>query len=339
MKRNWQQSNAKDKHPLPDHKIVAAQESRVRAPARLHLGFLDPDGALGRRFGSVGLAISGPATEIKIVPTDKTMVSGPEQQRAQNLLARFQSALDIQGHYKVVVKSAIPAHAGLGSGTQLALALGAGLQSIAGQTVIPDDLGAIVSRGARSAIGIASFETGGFIIDGGKRDPERPPPVIARAELPDHWRIVLALDTRAQGIHGKREREAFSKLEPLSEATAAHLCHITMMQMLPALHEQNLETFGAAVSEMQAIIGGYFAPAQGGSAFLSPEIKQIVEKMGRLGGRGLGQSSWGPTGFAFLESPDAAERLYTTLVEEAKASGLDLMVVSGRNIGAQINRS
>ncbi len=322
---------------MPHHKPAAAEKSRVLAPARLHLGFLDPDGALGRRFGSVGLAISNPATEIEIVRTDKTAISGHEQHRAQELLTNFQTTLGIKGHYNVAIKSAIPAHAGLGSGTQLALALGAGLQALAGQPVVPGDLGALVSRGARSAIGIASFENGGFIIDGGKGDADRPPPVVARAEIPDQWRIVLALDTRAQGIHGKREREAFSKLEPLSKATSAHLCHVTMMQMLPALHDQDLTSFGAAVSEMQAIIGNYFAPAQGGSAFSSPEIEKIVQKMGHLGGQGLGQSSWGPTGFAFLDSPDAAERLYATLVEEAKASGLELLVVSGRNHGAQID--
>ena len=28
----------------------------VRAPGRLHLGFLDPSGSLGRRFGSIGIA-------------------------------------------------------------------------------------------------------------------------------------------------------------------------------------------------------------------------------------------------------------------------------------------
>ncbi len=322
---------------MPPLETASRQKIRVRAPARLHLGFLDPDGALGRQFGSIGLAISDPATEIVINRADQTDLSGYEQPRAQKLLATFQKALNIEGQINVAIKSAIPAHAGLGSGTQLALALSAGLQTIAGQKVISDDLGAIVSRGARSAIGIAAFEHGGFIIDGGKSDAEHPPPVIAHAKVPEQWRIVLALDTQAQGIHGKRELEAFAKLSPLSKTTAAHLCHVTMMQMLPALHDQDLAAFGAAVSEMQSIVGGYFAPAQGGSAFASPRVEQIVRKMGDLGGQGLGQSSWGPTGFAFFKSPDAAERLYTTLVEEAKASGLDLQVVSGRNHGAQIN--
>ena len=39
---------------------------RVCAPGRLHLGFLDPSGSLGRRFGSVGLVIDGFETEVVI---------------------------------------------------------------------------------------------------------------------------------------------------------------------------------------------------------------------------------------------------------------------------------
>ncbi len=36
---------------------------RVIAPARLHLGFLDLNGGLGRLFGSIGLAIDTPRTD------------------------------------------------------------------------------------------------------------------------------------------------------------------------------------------------------------------------------------------------------------------------------------
>jgi len=35
----------------------AAAQVTVAAPGRLHLGFLDPDGSLGRSFGSLGLTI------------------------------------------------------------------------------------------------------------------------------------------------------------------------------------------------------------------------------------------------------------------------------------------
>lgn len=58
--------------------------------------------------------------------------------------------------------------------------------------------------------------------------------------------------------------------------------------------------------------------------------------MGAAGATGLGQSSWGPTGFAFVESQQAAERLYHSLVEEAKSDGLEIIIARGRNAGATI---
>lgn len=322
---------------MPSQKPKHHKTVKVHAPARLHLGFMDPDGTLGRRFGSVGLAISEPATELVIATSDTTAVSGPESDRITKLLAKYCSAFEIDDQFHVESVSAIPAHAGLGSGTQLALAVGAGLRASLGQTYDAEILGQLVDRGARSAIGISAFDRGGFVVDGGKTDADRPPPVIAEAPIPSDWRIILALDATAQGIHGKREHEAFAELQPLSRETAAQLCHLTTMQMLPALHEENLTAFGEAVTEMQAVIGRYFAPVQGGSAFSSPRVQDVIAKLGQHGAVGLGQSSWGPTGFAFTADPDAAERLYATLVEEAKASGVELVVVSGRNTGAQIS--
>jgi predicted sugar kinase len=37
----------------------------VTVPARLHLGFLDLDGGLGRRFGSLGMALDGPSRGVR----------------------------------------------------------------------------------------------------------------------------------------------------------------------------------------------------------------------------------------------------------------------------------
>ena len=38
----------------------------VSAPGRLHLGFLDPSGSLGRAFGSLGLVIDGFTTDLEL---------------------------------------------------------------------------------------------------------------------------------------------------------------------------------------------------------------------------------------------------------------------------------
>ena len=53
----------------------------VTVPARLHLGFLDLNGGLGRRFGSIGLAIDGLRTSITISAASHMRVTGPENKR------------------------------------------------------------------------------------------------------------------------------------------------------------------------------------------------------------------------------------------------------------------
>jgi beta-ribofuranosylaminobenzene 5'-phosphate synthase len=309
---------------------------RVTAPARLHLGFLDPSGTLGRRFGSIGLAVNGPITELAVARAPAFASSGVEAQRALKLLRRFAQALGLEPRYRVHVAQAIPAHAGLGSGTQLALGVGAGLLRLEGLSRSSAELGELVERGARSAIGMAAFETGGFIVDGGRGPRRAPPPLLMRAPFPDSWRALLVLDRRVEGVHGERETRAFAELPPFTAAHAAHLSHLTLMRLMPGLIEADLAAFGAAVSEIQEVLGQHFAAAQGGSPWTSPAVGRLVARLAAAGAEGIGQSSWGPTGFAFAASEAAAQRLYQSCVQDARAEGLELLLTRGRNTGARI---
>lgn len=310
---------------------------RVIAPARLHLGFLDLNGSLGRRFGSIGLAVDEPATDLTVAPAKTFAASGPESERALKHVQRFSEALGLEGGFRVDVARAIPAHAGLGSGTQLAVAIGSALVRIAGGGQTVQELGELVERGARSAIGIAAFEKGGFVIDGGKGDADRAPPVIAHVDFPEAWRALLILDPGAKGVHGDRETRAFAALPPMPEERAAHLCRLALMRLLPGILEADIEAFGAGLTEVQEIVGSHFARAQGGSPWSSPAVGQLAQRMAAAGAKGIGQSSWGPTGFAFVESEAAAARLYSSLVEDAKAGGLEMLIVRGRNAGARLD--
>lgn len=120
---------------------------RVRAPARLHLGFLDLNGAIGRRLGSIGLAVDQPETELTIRRAAKHEAHGPESARALALVKKFASSSNDAG-YRIEIQKAIPAHAGLGSGTQLALAIGAAIARMEGRTLSPEDLAPLGERGA-----------------------------------------------------------------------------------------------------------------------------------------------------------------------------------------------
>jgi len=318
------------------HDLSKPARVRVRAPGRLHLGFLDLNGNLGRVYGSIGLAVDEPATELTLTRHTLSGASGPEAARTVRAIERFARYLNTETGFHADVIEALPAHAGLGSGTQLAIAVGAAMCALEDREVHARTLGEALERGARSAIGIAAFENGGFILDGGRGSKQSAPPVLSLLPFPSDWRVLLVLDNNASGVHGERETQAFRNLEPMPEETAAHLCRLALMRLLPGLAEKDLASFGAAITEIQETVGTHFAKAQGGSIWTAPNVAGILERMAAMGAVGIGQSSWGPTGFAFVDGQNTAEGLYQSLVREAKAVGVEIRIVRGRNRGADI---
>ncbi|HET9699410.1 MAG TPA: beta-ribofuranosylaminobenzene 5'-phosphate synthase family protein [Burkholderiales bacterium] len=308
----------------------------VEAPGRLHLGFLDLHGGLGRTFGSVGLTLEGVATVVAAQHASADSVSGPEGERALDCLVRVKEALRLRGGVALAVERAIPGHAGLGSGTQLALAVGTAVTRLYGVELPARETASLLDRGARSGIGIGAFEQGGFLVDGGRGRRDAPPPLVSRLPFPAAWRAVLVFDTVRQGLHGTAEVGAFRALPQFPEAAAARLCRLTLMQALPALVEEDLPRFGAAIGELQRVVGDHFAPAQGGR-FASPAVAEALALFQSAGAACIGQSSWGPTGFALADSRETAEALVRLARGRLPSGlGLDYMVCAGRNQGAEV---
>jgi beta-ribofuranosylaminobenzene 5'-phosphate synthase len=308
----------------------------VTAPARLHLGFLDLNGRLGRRFGSIGLAISDLRTRITIRRAKHTEVTGPEGDRVRQYLQTLQQALALDEAHAVQVLEVVPAHGGLGSGTQLALAIAAGLRRLHDLDVDLEGDATRLGRGMRSGIGVGLFGGGGVVVDGGRNDQAVPAPIISRLEFPDRWRILVVLDPQRQGVHGTDEVNSFAALAPMSDAAAASNCRLILMQALPALARRDLAGFGGAIKELQMRLGDYFAPVQGGSRFTSPDVAAVLAALDDAGAFGVGQSSWGPTGFAFAPSHEEADRLAGIARRHPSGAALDIRICRGLNCGAQI---
>jgi beta-ribofuranosylaminobenzene 5'-phosphate synthase len=279
---------------------------RVSAGARLHLGFLDLGGDLGRRFGSLGLAIEGFETEIVMRRALRPAAQGAEPARVAAMLRRLAETHRLEPDVEVDVASAIPAHAGLGSGTQLALALGLAFRRLHG---LPEDIAAdaaALTRGARSGIGLGLFRHGGFMLDAGRGPSTILPPIVSHLPFPGDWRAVLLFDAALEGAHGEAERAAFAALPPFPRAAAAEICHRALMQVLPGVAEADFTAFGAGISAIQRRLGDHFAPAQGGGRFTSPRVGEVAMALEQAGALGVGQSSWGPTGFVFAPDPETA---------------------------------
>ncbi|MBA3478679.1 MAG: beta-ribofuranosylaminobenzene 5'-phosphate synthase [Lautropia sp.] len=315
----------------------------VHASARLHLGFLDPGASLERRFGSIGMMIEGTATVVRLAPADVQLFGAGaharhELDRARRIVAQLQSATRRHAPLEVRILEALPAHVGLGSGTQLALALGRAFSGLYGLGMSTPELARLLDRGGRSGIGIAGFDHGGVLVDGGPRSGAAAPPVLARFDFPEEWRIILAGDPALSGLHGEGEMSGIARLSRFPQHQAAHLCHQVLMMIMPALAEREFAPFAKGLSEVQRVLGEYFAPAQGG-VYTSPGVGRLMRWIGEHHLAAVGQSSWGPTAFAILPSASQAQEVLASARGAGVVDcGIEANIVAGRNRGALLER-
>jgi len=313
----------------------------IKAYARLHMGFFNLNGEQGRRFGSLGIGLDWPYTKIKIsrgrgnFTTQKDMDADTLQhieKRKKALLTH----LNIKEEVTIEAIEQIPRHAGLGSGTQMALAIGTGLNSLFNQSMTLSDIANITGRGQRSGIGIGTFSQGGFVLDGGRGDHTQLPPIIAQHAVPDDWRFILIFDPSFEGVHGHAEVSAFQSLANQSLIKTQTLTHRILTKALPSLLEQDIAAFGEVMNDLQNYNGEYFAPAQG-DKYASQPVAEVLAYLNTQGVACVGQSSWGPTGFAMIKDQAEAESLLLKIKAKFENSRLDFVICRPCNHGAQVN--
>jgi beta-ribofuranosylaminobenzene 5'-phosphate synthase len=286
------------------------------------------------------MMIDRPRVELEMTAADAWDVSGPGADRTKEVAKRALAALGERAKpiaLRIRVRSLIPHHRGLGGGTQLALALAAGARRIAGAPpATAADLAAAVRRGARSAIGSHGFVHGGLLWERG-REPSAPlSELTARVPLPDEWRVVLVVPDFVEGLSGLAESEAFAQLPPVSLNVTQQLETLAEEQILPAARRADFASFGEAVFDYGRIAGECFAPVQGGP-YASAAIADVVARLRVLGARGVGQSSWGPTVFAFAENEHAAARLVSRFHEGRAGLTCTSTIAAPDNLGATID--
>ena len=281
----------------------------VEAYARLHFGVLDLRGSRGRWFGGIGASVSTPTLLVSASCADTVSVEGEDAPRAAEFARQFLDYHRIPDGVRLRVERALPPHAGLGSGTQLALAVARALAELYRKDTSAPALARAVGRARRSAIGTWTFAGGGLVVEGGRR-PGRDEcgPLVARLPFPPTWRCIVAAPNGTPGISGADEAEAFARLPTPPEREVDRVAHLTLMALLPAVADADLDAFGRALSEIQETTGHWFAPAQGGTFARGPS-GDLVRRLAEWGAAGVGQSSWGPAVYGIVEGAEAAERL------------------------------
>lgn len=314
---------------------------RVTAHARLHFGFLDLSrGERSRQFGGMGLALAEPRCVLRIEKAGGLEVAGANAERIEYLAARVHRALELKPKARITVDEAIPEHVGLGSGTQLALALAAGIARQRGIDQPIAALCALMGRARRSGVGFHLFQRGGFVVEGGHAAPSRAagaeaPPLLARHEFPDDWRVVVALPSSTRTVSGEAEEEAFRNLRPAEDATVDRIARTVLTRLLPALVERDLPAFGRALSETQELIGACFAAVQEGE--FHPGAALLARRLKESKACGVGQSSWGPAIYAFAADAREEDRLVSVVTRADP--GATVLRTRGFNSGASLRSS
>ncbi len=306
----------------------------VESAARLHFGVLDLRGELGRWFGGMGAAAPAPLLELSAAADEDLVVDGADADRAAGFARVFLAHHGVSGGARIHVVRALPAHSGLGSGTQLALAVARALAEVYGLRSDAAALARAVGRARRSAVGTWTFAGGGLVLEGGRRpDTDDVAPLLARLPFPPSWRCVGAVPHAAPRVSGAAEARAFAELPSPPEHEIERVAHRVLMAILPAVVENDVATFGAALSEIQAVTGRWFASAQGGT-FASGPSEELVRRMAEAGAAGVGQSSWGPAVYGIVDGETAGRRL-ADCVRAVLGSGGDVYEGPFRTGGAR----
>ncbi len=328
--------------------------ARVRSVSRIHVTLIDLNGSLGRVDGSVGVTLDEPAMIVDVEVTDGGNdvevigVEGDTARKAEETARLIAEDLGVDGGITVRFEGNYPEHVGLGSGTQTALSVATALHvEVTGETPNPRELALKLGRGGTSGIGVAAFEAGGFIVDGGHRfgpggkedfRPSAaskgvpPAPVVSRLPVPEDWRFVLAIPDVRKGAHGKEEVDIFRRYCPVPSRDVERLCRLVLMAMMPAVAEDDIETFGRAVDEVQLL--GFKRVEVG---LQHPLVRELMETARTVGAYGAGLSSFGPTVYAVCDTSnaDTVARELRSVMDDRNAGG-EVLVSRPRNEGAEV---
>lgn len=335
----------------------------VTTGSRLHFGLLTHRPQSGREFGGLGVMIDSPGWKVTVsttasnaapvmeagceasndVPVDvseeASLACSDIEERVHRILNRWSGSADgiAAEHSSLLVRvdKAIPGHRGLGSGTQLGLAIGRALSELSGeQGVSAATLAERTGRGLRSAVGTWGFESGGLIVDGGKLPQQTVGTCVSRCDFPEGWRFLLIAPTDGHGLSGADEVAAFEELQGMQPDRTERLCQVALMDLLPAIADANIAAASAALTEYGQISGEYFSTVQGG-VFADVRMADIGRRITRQG-RGFFQTSWGPTCAALCENDDELADLRDEL-EAAGSDSLALTAARPLNRGAIVS--
>ena len=327
---------------------------RITTPCRIHLSLIDENGYTGRVDGGVGLMLDQPNVVLEVSNSADEFAIECHRYYRESVHVINEKASKVFKLFHINNKNFhfnllryYPSHVGLGSKTQLSLAIGTAISKLKNMDIPIEEITKMVERGGTSGIGWRGFETGGFILDGGHdygigKEKENflpssasgsanPALTISKYDIPENWRFVLVIPNVKPGAYGEEEVDIFKKYTPIPRDEVNEVSHQILMKMLPGILRNDLQCFGEGLKRIQSI------------GFKKIEIslqKQIVKDLLKLfekiGVKAYGMSSFGPSILGITDSDEEAEKLKETVEKHLNGIGGHIYLCRPNNTGAKI---
>lgn len=117
---------------FPYNRFLDERRVIVKTPSRIHVTLIDMHGGSGRVDGGVGIVLDEPGCLLEVRQSADMEVTGCDSTLRDHIAGIARHVLEkihAGGSVAITVREHIPAHAGLGSGTQLALAVARAAES------------------------------------------------------------------------------------------------------------------------------------------------------------------------------------------------------------------
>lgn len=316
----------------------AAENVSIETGSRLHFGLIDPVGSSGRLYAGAGVMVENPGIRLAAelsADGDRIAAEGQITGRVENFIDRFRKCTGCNAHFNIEIASCPADHLGLGTGTQLGMAISTACSSLLGLDGGIEAVAGRTGRGRRSAIGVHGFERGGFLVDGGKTDGQGLSTLRARIELPQAWHFILLAAPGYRGLSGQREADCFEGLKSIPGQTVSRLENLLDKGLVPAAEQDDWRAFSSALHEFGLLASEPFQEAQGGP-FSTALAAEVALYLGAEGIEGVGQSSWGPTLYALLPDRQEAETRAREIRDRFSLHAGEVQVTQPRNRGAAV---
>jgi len=295
-----------------------SKEVVVTAGYRAHLGFYrfyDPP----YLYGSLGVSLSNPKLVLRVsLGAHSSIKIRTPTEESRSWIRHILTSLGIKG-VDVVLSGYVKHHVGLGSRTRITMALLRALKSLGVINELLDRLPRRFNVGSVSAVGMYSFLNGGFVADTGKLlSSGEGPNLLLALNVPRDWHIILCIPQDKRGLSETEEEPILSKVKPHPKQD---VLYALFTRLVTAISLRDYYSFARALTKLQVLTGEYFSKYQGG-IYCCDESKELVNIMEKMGVLGVGQSSWGPAVYGFVNGSGRANHVASEIARLINETGI-----------------